>query len=184
MPVSSSCRLYTGCHLGSKQISPRLIPQTSNLRGFGNTSQVHDASSVRFTFVHLLDTHMTPWRTPFPKLLTTMIFWTTAALGSLRPVSAHRSRGAYPHHQCGAKLRSLQGEDPFVCSRRTQKDLDTSTPTVRGLTIVIDSVPGAAITPALYGAALSCASLLKIFLANRAMLQSPVSMPTFRSVSV
>jgi hypothetical protein len=74
MPVSSSYRLYTGCRLGSRQISPRLIPQTSNLHGFDNTSQIHDASSVRFTFVYLLDTYLTASRPPFPKLLSTVTF--------------------------------------------------------------------------------------------------------------
>lgn len=38
----------------------------------------------------------------------------------MRPVSAYGSRGAFPHHQCGAKLRGPQEQDPFVCSRRTQ----------------------------------------------------------------
>ncbi|MEJ2043383.1 MAG: hypothetical protein P8X89_08910 [Reinekea sp.] len=26
-PVSDSCRLYTGCHLGSKQVTSRLLPR-------------------------------------------------------------------------------------------------------------------------------------------------------------
>src|SRR6266478_6293771 len=44
-PTSSSCRLYTGCRLGSKQVPPRLIPRTSNLRGFDSNSIPHDASA-------------------------------------------------------------------------------------------------------------------------------------------
>src|SRR5882672_5213519 len=43
-PTSSSCRLYTGCRLSSKQVPPRLIPRTSNLRGFDSNSIHHDAS--------------------------------------------------------------------------------------------------------------------------------------------
>jgi hypothetical protein len=52
--MSSSCRLYTGCHLSSKQIIPQTqILQVSNARSFDSTSVHHDASSdgsLSFTF--------------------------------------------------------------------------------------------------------------------------------------
>ncbi len=72
--MSSSCRLYTGCHLSSKQISLRLILQVSNAHSFDNTIYL----TMRTRTVHF----RSPSRQPpdalverlFPELLTTTAF--------------------------------------------------------------------------------------------------------------
>jgi len=57
-PVSSSCRLYTGRRLSSKQVALRLIPGESCAPGF-DSIWILSMSNQRFACAHLLDTYRT-----------------------------------------------------------------------------------------------------------------------------
>ena len=69
-PEPSSRRLCAGRRLGSKQVSPRLLPEQQSDSGF---DVVHTVSTPRqrFTHVRLLDPHLTPSRGAFSATLTT-----------------------------------------------------------------------------------------------------------------
>src|SRR5580700_6872736 len=66
--MSSSCRLYTVCHLSSKQN----IPQTLSCKFLTHAVSTALCTSRcvfgRFTFVHLLDTHLTPYSSAFSQI--------------------------------------------------------------------------------------------------------------------
>ncbi len=64
-PVSSSCRLYTGCRQDRKQVPSWLILE--HLHGSSFDSVLGNFRCVigRFAFAHLLDTHLTSFRCLF-----------------------------------------------------------------------------------------------------------------------
>ena len=97
-PEPGSRRLYAGCHLGRKQVPPRLVPSRSAFSVVTSLEVPLDASSAVY------------FRSPSrltPDALSERLFRNVhhpgrgagAACGSLEPPPARRSRGAYPHRQ-------------------------------------------------------------------------------------
>jgi hypothetical protein len=66
-PISSWCRLYTGCRLSSKQVAFRLVLGISNAPSFDSVL-VFSMSNQRFAFAHLLDTYLTPLPDAFSRV--------------------------------------------------------------------------------------------------------------------
>ena len=98
-PRPSSCHLYAGGRLGSKQVSPELILETCKHPSF---DAVPDISTPHqwFAYAHLLDPHLTRSSAmPFPQRSPQWLF-TNAAWGGLKPAPESRLRGAYPHLLC------------------------------------------------------------------------------------
>ena len=74
-PISSSCRLYTGCRLSSKQVALRLIRGAARAPRFDSVSFL-SMSHWRFAFAHLLDTYLPPSRNGFSRVAHHHAFWT------------------------------------------------------------------------------------------------------------
>src|SRR6266545_4135236 len=75
-PRSRSCCLYAGPHLGSKRVSPRLIPRLNGCPGFEVTYEPFDTSTAEGStpIAHLLDPHLTrSFAAPFPTTLSTTV---------------------------------------------------------------------------------------------------------------
>jgi hypothetical protein len=75
-PRSRSCCLYAGPHLGSKRVSPRLIPRLNGCLGFEVTYEPFDTSTAEglTPIAHLLDPHLTrSFAAPFPTTLSTTV---------------------------------------------------------------------------------------------------------------
>src|SRR5262249_40262717 len=83
MPASSSRHLYAGHRLASKQVSARLIPGQQLDPGFDDADTLSTFHQW-FTFVRLLEAHLTPSRAPFPRRSPPQHL-TAAARGGLRP---------------------------------------------------------------------------------------------------
>jgi hypothetical protein len=81
----------------SADLSPSFSRRCDAPRGSDSVSYFRCVFG-RFTFVHLLSSYLPASYGRFlQQSLTTMAFWATAALPGLKPASARRLRGAYPH---------------------------------------------------------------------------------------
>jgi hypothetical protein len=58
-PVPSSCRLYTGCRLNSKQVTFRLVLREFIALSFDSIFRYLSMRLQRFAYAHLLGTHLT-----------------------------------------------------------------------------------------------------------------------------
>ena len=94
-PGPDSRHLHAGHHLGSRQVSPRLLPRQRLLLG----SDVIATLSTRhqwFTRVRLPGPYLTPSWTPFPQRSPLRLL-TGAACGGLEPPPARRLRRTFLH---------------------------------------------------------------------------------------
>ena len=69
-PEPSSCHLHAGHHLGSKQVSPRLLPEVTTLLGFDAVATLTTRHQW-FTRVHLLGSYLTHYSCALSATLTT-----------------------------------------------------------------------------------------------------------------
>lgn len=113
-PEPSSRRLHAGHHLGSKQVSPRLIPGQVIVPRFRCHLYTFDTSSaVRFRS----PSQLTPdalTGAPFPQHSPPRLL-TDAACSGLRPLPAERSRRTYLHlwHSTASELRPSTSTPPL-----------------------------------------------------------------------
>lgn len=115
-PVLRSCLLHAGCHLGSKQVTPRLIPGQRRPPGFDNIPTLSTIQQ-RFACAHLRSTHLTESSPAFSTTLTTMAL-------------DHRSLWWFEASSCKAAPRDQQtlitcATRTVCCSRSNQRSWRT-----------------------------------------------------------
>ena len=99
-PILSSCRLYTGCHWGRKQVTPQFIPELSERPGFDSNlslTMLHRTVHFRSSSQHLPDI----LTMPFPQSLTTTPFERSRTgwfeISSCKPIPGGRLPSSIQH---------------------------------------------------------------------------------------
>jgi hypothetical protein len=118
-PGPSSRHLHAGHRLGSKQVSPRLIPKTRSALGSDVICYFRHFSSGSLTLVFLVHT----WRAhgaPFPHRFPPRLL-TGAVCGGFKPSPARRLQRAYLHLPPSYTLQQnpIDIGSPF-CARGTR----------------------------------------------------------------
>jgi hypothetical protein len=97
-PEPGSRRLCAGCHLGSKQVSPRLVPSTKPSSVSTSLIGVSTRSSTVY-LIRLPGSYLTPSHGRLFRNAHHPGRCAGAAHGGLEPPPARRPRGTYPHRQ-------------------------------------------------------------------------------------
>jgi hypothetical protein len=123
----------------SADLSPSFSRRCDAPRGSDSVSYFRCVFG-RFTFVHLLSSYLPASYGRFlQQSLTTMAFWATAALPGLKPASARRLRGAYPHllYSTGNPIHRLPVHVApsriFADARRRETELMRTTTSILAL---------------------------------------------------
>src|SRR5487761_493220 len=97
-PEPGSRRLCAGCHLGSKQVPPRLVPSTKASSVSTSLIGLSTRSSTVY-LIRLPGSYLTPSHGRLFRNAHHPGRCAGAARGGLEPLPAKRPRGTYPHHQ-------------------------------------------------------------------------------------
>src|SRR5487761_1558679 len=97
-PEPGSRRLCAGCHLGSKQVSPRLVPSTKASSVSTSLIGLSTRSSTVY-LIRLPGSYLTPSHGRLFRNAHHPGRCAGAARGGLEPPPGRRPRGTYPHRQ-------------------------------------------------------------------------------------